>query len=71
MSDISVERHYTPTEIAELWKVSADTVIRMFERQPGILVLGTASPNGRRRAKRMFRIPQTVLERVYRDRMAL
>ena len=65
---IETEPHFTPTQIAELWQVSADTVYRMFEGQPGVLVLGTVE-HGRKRGKRMFRIPQSVLERVHRDRM--
>ena len=65
---IETEPHFTPQEIAELWKVSPDTVIRLFDGQPGVLVLGTTE-RGRKRGKRMLRIPRTVLERVHRDRM--
>jgi hypothetical protein len=31
-------RHYSPAEIAELWNLSTDTVIRMFEREDGVLI---------------------------------
>jgi len=60
-STAAIERHYTPAEIAKAWQVSPRTVQRLFEREPGVLVIG----NGRRR-RRTLRVPATVLERVQR-----
>jgi hypothetical protein len=57
--------HFTPEELGKRWKLSADTVRRMFEREPGVLVIeGTRGLSGRRRY-RTIRIPQDVAERVY------
>jgi hypothetical protein len=59
------ERLYTVTEIAEVWKLSPDKVRRLFEGEPGVLVFGNKGGFSRRRY-RTLRIPQSVLERVYR-----
>jgi hypothetical protein len=36
----SVERHYSPAEIAEIWNLSADCVRNIFENELGVLVIG-------------------------------
>lgn len=59
------ERHYTVDEIAEAWKLSRDKVRRLFEDEPGVLVLENRSPFSKRRY-RTLRIPESVAERVYR-----
>ena len=59
-----MERHYTVAEIAAMWNLSKDTVRRMFQNEPGVLVLG-ARPSGRKRGYLTLRIPQAVLERVH------
>lgn len=60
------EPHYTPEEIAELWKLSVDAVRRRFEKEPGVLVVeGDGVRYGRRRY-RTLRIPASVAERVHR-----
>jgi hypothetical protein len=58
------ERHYSPAELAELWMLSADTVRRMFEREPGVLVFENPVRSSSRRS-RTLRIPASVAERVY------
>ena len=62
--DHGFEKLYTPAELADLWVLSIDTVRRLFEKEPGILILSLRSP-GRRRY-RTLRIPLSVAERVYR-----
>ncbi len=37
------ERHYSPAELGELWNLSADTVRRMFEQEPGRVGLRESS----------------------------
>jgi hypothetical protein len=59
------ERHYAVSEIAELWNFSADVVRKLFEREPGVLVLGDDGSRTKRRYTTL-RIPQSVLERVHR-----
>ena len=59
------ERHYTVAQIAELWILSPDVVRRVFEREPGVLVLGDQGSRSKRRYTTL-RIPQSVVERVHR-----
>lgn len=58
------ERHYTPTELAELWSLSQDTVRRMFENEPGVLVFENPVRSSSRRF-RTLRIPESVAQRVH------
>jgi len=58
------ERHYSPTEIAAQWNLSEDAVRRLFEKEPGVLVLSNSKPGKRR--YRTLRIPDTVAQRVHR-----
>jgi hypothetical protein len=59
-------RHYSPAEIAELWGLSVDSVRNIFEREPGVLVIGNPSPPRGKRSYTTLRIPEHVAERVYR-----
>jgi hypothetical protein len=61
------ERHYSANEIAKLWKLSVDSVRRIFEREPGVLLVGDSNPRGKRRY-RTLRIPESVVEQVHRRR---
>jgi hypothetical protein len=58
------ERHYSPAELGELWNLSADTVRRMFENEPGVLVFENPVRSSSRRF-RTLRIPESVAERVH------
>lgn len=58
------ERHYSPAELGELWNLSADTVRRMFEGEPGVLVFENPVRSSSCRF-RTLRIPASVAERVY------
>jgi AraC-like DNA-binding protein len=62
------ERHYTPKELAELWRLDESTVRRMFQDETGVLKIGSAG----RRDKRDYvtlRIPASTAARFYRERM--
>ena len=63
-TSVHIERHYAVTEIAEMWSLSPDKVRELFEKEPGVLVIGERSPRHKRRYVTL-RIPQTVLERVH------
>jgi hypothetical protein len=63
------ERHFTPKELAELWRLDESTVRRMFQDEPGVLKIG----NTGRRNKRDYvtlRIPASTAARFYRERIA-
>jgi hypothetical protein len=58
------ERHYSPAELAELWSLSADTIRRAFENEPGVLVFENPGRASSRRC-RTLRIPESVAQRVH------
>jgi hypothetical protein len=50
-----------------MWNLGVDAVRKLFRNEPGVLALGSV----KRRGKRPYvtlRIPQSVLERVYRQK---
>jgi hypothetical protein len=59
-------QHFTVKEISAMWKLSEDAVRRIFEKEPGVLVLAEERRNSHKRRYRTLRIPASVLERVYR-----
>jgi hypothetical protein len=66
-SDNVLEVHFTLAEIAEKWKLSHDTVQRVFKDEPGVLKLGHPSRlKGSKYQRRYFtlRIPESVFLRV-------
>ena len=61
----AAERHYSVKEIAELWGLAENTVIRMFKQEPGVLGVN----NSRRKFAGnhvTLRIPESVMDRVHR-----
>jgi hypothetical protein len=62
----SVERHFSPAEISDLWNLSADCVRNIFENEPGVLVIGNSIPRRGKRSYTTIRIPQSVLDRVHK-----
>lgn len=60
------QRHYSVAEVAKMWSLSPDLVRRLFEREPGVLVIGDAEGRAGKRRYTTLRIPQAVLERVHR-----
>jgi hypothetical protein len=58
------ERHYTVAEVAELWNLSSDAIRKLFQDEPGVLVIGGRSSHKRRYTT--LRIPESVLQRVHR-----
>jgi hypothetical protein len=65
-SAASIERHYSPAEIGEIWNLSADCVRKIFETEPGVLVIGNSQPGRGKQRYRTLRIPQSVLDRVHK-----
>jgi hypothetical protein len=62
----SLEPHFTLAQVAEAWGVSTDTVRRMFQDEPGVLVIEPAPGRYSRRRYRTLRIPASVADRVHR-----
>jgi uncharacterized protein involved in type VI secretion and phage assembly len=59
------ERHYSVPEVAAMWNLSPDAIRRIFQGEPGVLVLG-GSESTRKRRYTTLRIPESVLVRVHR-----
>ncbi len=59
------ERHYSVSEIGEVWNLSQDAVRRIFQDEPGVLVLG-GQGMGHKRRYTTLRVPESVLQRVHR-----
>jgi hypothetical protein len=63
----ATERHYSVSEVAELWKLSSGAVRKLFQNEPGVLAIGEPRPKyGRQRGYVTLRIPQSVLDRAHR-----
>ena len=59
------ERHYSLAQLAEQWNLSEDTVRRIFENEPDVLIFENPE-RGSSRRRRTMRIPESVAGRVYR-----
>ncbi len=64
-SDVSLERHYSRNEVAELWGVSPQTVTRLVADEPGVAFLGHGETR-KKRAYQPMRIPESAVIRVHR-----
>jgi hypothetical protein len=65
ITELPLQRHYSISEIAELWRLDEKTVRRLFASEPGVVELA----NEETRSKRSYvtrRIPESVLKRVHR-----
>jgi len=60
------QKHFSVAELAHAWKLSENTIRRMFENEPGVLKWGTTESRFKRRYTTL-RIPETVVLRVYRQ----
>ncbi len=59
---------YSPRELAALWRLSENSIRRLFQDEPGVFVMGESSPRGRR-GYTTLRIPEEIAERVFRARL--
>jgi transcriptional regulator GlxA family with amidase domain len=58
---------YTIAEVAHMLRLSAQTITRLFEKEPGVIILERKKPNRKRKSYRSIRIPHPVFERVRRS----
>ena len=59
------EHHFTPRELADLWKLDESTIRRMFMDEPGVMIYGKEKRRDGRRDYVTLRIPQSVAQKVY------
>ena len=64
------ERHYTPKELAVLWALDETTIRRIFYDEPGVLKIGKVNRRDGKRDYLSLRIPESVAQRVHRERSA-
>jgi AraC-like DNA-binding protein len=60
----ALERHYSIDEVAALWRLSRQTVRRVFDDEAGVLRYGRGD-SSRRRGYQTLRIPESVVVRVH------
>ena len=60
----ATERHYSVQELAEIWKVSEDTIRRLFREEPDVMKI-TGRPGLRKRRYVLLRLPESVVVRVH------
>lgn len=65
--DDGTQQTFTVAQVASLWQLSTDTIRRIFEDEPGVLVQGNRNPRGKRK-RITLRIPRHVMERVRKRR---
>ena len=63
---VAHEKHYSPSELAETWGLSVETVRRIFENEPDVLKMANATGYTGRRRYKTLRIPASVVQRVHR-----
>lgn len=61
----TAETHFSPSDLAKLWRLSVDTIRKLFDGEPGVLVIGERNPRQKRRYLTL-RIPESVAARVHR-----
>ncbi len=61
--DDGKQETFTVAQIASLWQHSTDTIQRMFADEPGVQVIGSKNPRGKR-SRTTLRIPRAVMNRV-------
>lgn len=64
---ISIEKHFTPSQVAERLGLSDTKVRRMFQNEPGVLKVGEPSRRMGRKLKRRYytlRIPESIALKV-------
>jgi hypothetical protein len=62
------ERHFSVITLSEIWSVSTDTIIRLFEDVPGVMKIGEEGGRGKRR-KITLKIPESIANSVYAERI--
>jgi AraC-like DNA-binding protein len=65
-TDLAAEKHYSISDLAELWGLSERTIRRIFENEPGVLCWG-CSESRFKRGYKTLRVPETVMLRVHRQ----
>jgi len=60
------EKHYSVTELAELWGLDPDTLRPLFRNRPGVLKIHRPG-NRQKREYTSLRIPASIAEKVHAE----
>jgi len=63
--DLALEKHYSASELAQLWGLSEKSIRRIFSSEPGVVKWGHDESRFKR-AYMTLRIPESVVQRVHR-----
>jgi hypothetical protein len=58
---------YKPAELAREWRLSENSIRRLFQDEPGVFTIGQQNPRGKR-GYCTLRIPESVAIRVWKLR---
>ena len=64
-SGVGTEKHFSVKEVAGIWGLSEKVVRRIFNDEPGVIVIGHTITTRSRREYKTIRIPESVLDRVH------
>lgn len=63
---IAIEKQYTINELCDLLNMSFSTVRLLVKDEPGVLKFQTGKCRGSKRTRTMYRIPESVIQRIIR-----
>jgi hypothetical protein len=61
-----IEKHYSINEISEQLNMSFERTRQLVKDEPGVLRFPPESTSGQRRSRSMYRIPESVMQRILR-----
>lgn len=69
MNAIAKEQHFSVQQVSQMWGISAASVRRIFEGQPGVLAFSMPRLQKNRKHKPhvLLRIPASVMERLHKQ----
>ncbi len=60
----SLERHYSPLELAEIMGLSRQTIYRIIDGEPGVIKIG-GKEKGLECTRTTYRVPESVWRRIH------
>jgi hypothetical protein len=61
-----IEKHYTINELSEQLHMSFERTRQLVKDEPGVLRFAPQSTNAKHRTRTMYRIPESVVQRILR-----
>lgn len=66
MTTTGIEKYYTINELRAVLQMSFERVRLLVKDEPGVLRFAAQATNGKRRRRTMYRIPESVVQRILR-----